>query len=56
MRYLLKIMRLLCRQQPGYAWRLVAVSIVTGVAPLINIFIPRLIIDELLGAQANDDN
>lgn len=51
MRYLLKIMRLLCRQQPGYAWRLVAVSIVTGVAPLINIFIPRLIIDELLGAQ-----
>jgi ABC-type bacteriocin/lantibiotic exporter with double-glycine peptidase domain len=29
----------------------VAVSIVTGVAPLINIFIPRLIIDELLGAQ-----
>ncbi len=51
MKHLLTVIRMICRFQRGYAWRLAAASLVTGAAPLVNIILPRRMIDELLGGR-----
>ena len=51
MKNIRKLFRLIDTYQPGFTLRVIITNLVLGFLPLINIFAPKLIIDELMGAK-----
>ncbi|PKK39885.1 hypothetical protein ABB02_00945 [Clostridiaceae bacterium JG1575] len=49
MKHLIRIYRLVQGRQPRYALWLCSAAVIGGVAPLLNILVPKYIVDELLG-------
>lgn len=51
MKNIRKLFKLIDTYQPGFTLRVIITNLVLGFLPLINIFAPKLIIDELMGAK-----
>lgn len=51
MKNIRKLFKLIDSYQPGFTLRVIITNLVLGFLPLINIFAPKLIIDELMGAK-----
>lgn len=51
MKNIRKLFRLIDTYHPGFTLRVIITNLVLGFLPLINIFAPKLIIDELMGAK-----
>lgn len=51
MKNIRKLFKLIDTYQPGFTFKVIVTNLVLGFLPLINIFAPKLIIDELMGQK-----
>lgn len=51
MKNIRKLFKLIDTYRPGFTLRVIITNLILGLLPLINIFAPKLIIDELMGAK-----